>query len=263
MWVMAGPIRGGRIGSFESRNGNCPAFAAVLVTLLLGGETLSAQATLRGRVIDSETGTPLVGAQVSIRSAGTMRTDSAGLFLVTLPAGAARVTIQLLGYAPASHDVRILDGGVVERTFSLDFTGQQLPVVAVRERAAQFMPRYADFEARRKRGVGAFLRWDELTGEKFGSVGDALRSIRGVRIQCDQASFECRAYMARSRNCLPVWIIDGMEAGSFNENTPIRDVYGIEVYRGPGEVPGEYSGSNAACGVIALWTKSRPFRSTP
>ena len=42
---------------------------------------------------------------------------------------------------------------------------------------------------------------------------------------------------------------------SFHENTPISDVYGIEIYRGPGEVPAEFGGSNAACGVIAIWTK--------
>jgi hypothetical protein len=57
-------------------------------------------------------------------------------------------------------------------------------------------------------------------------------------------------------------MIDGTEASSFNENTPIRDIYGIEVYRGAGEVPGEYAGSTAACGVIVVWTKSRPYRST-
>jgi hypothetical protein len=48
--------------------------------------------------------------------------------------------------------------------------------------------------------------------------------------------------------------------GSFHEDTPIRDVYGIEIYRGPSEVPGEFSGSNAMCGVIVMWTKSRPYR---
>ncbi len=98
--------------------------------------------------------------------------------------------------------------------------------------------------------------------KSFGSVGDALRTVRGVRIQCNQQTFECFAYMARSPTCQPVWIVDGQEARAFHENTPIRDVYGIEVYRGAGEVPGEYAGSNAACGVIVIWTKSRPYRST-
>jgi len=156
--------------------------------------------------------------------------------------------------------VRIFASGEQDQVFSLDFTGQTLPAVAVEARAERIMPRYAAFEQRRARGLGAFLRWDQLANEAYGSVGDALRTLRGVRVRCDQASFECHAYMARSPQCKPTWIIDGTEASSFNENTPILDVYGIEVYRGPGEIPGEYSGSNASCGVIVMWTKSRPFR---
>lgn len=83
-------------------------------------------------------------------------------------------------------------------------------------------------------------------------------------MQCNQQTFECQAVMARApRQCPPIWIVDGQEVRSFHENTPIRDVYGIEIFRGPGEVPGEYAGSNAACGVIVVWTKSRPYRLAP
>ena len=213
--------------------------------------------------MDSETGLPIVGAQVSIRKADPVRTDSSGRFEVhSLTAGDAAISIQQIGYLPGQFKIRVNDGGTIEPTFSLDFTGQKLPAVAVQARAELIVGRYSDFETRRKRGIGAFLRWDQLTDEKYGSVGDALRSIRGVRIQCAQETFECFAVMVRSPQCKPVWVIDGMEAGSFHENTPIRDVYGIEVYRGPGELPGEYSGSNAACGVVVLWTKSRPYRSS-
>jgi hypothetical protein len=239
-----------------------PVLAALLV-LSVATESLAAQATLRGRVVDSETGAPVVGAHVTIRRGTPIDTDSLGRFeSADLKVGDADLTIQLLGYAPGTFKVRINDAGVVDKVFSLDFTGQRLAAVAVQARAEQIMSRYADFETRRQRGLGAFLRWDQLTDEKYGSVGDALRGIRGVRIRCNQQSYECFAAMVRSPQCKPVWIIDGMEAGSFNENTPIRDVYGIEVYRGPGEIPGEYSGSNAACGVIVMWTKSRPYRST-
>jgi outer membrane cobalamin receptor len=66
--------------------------------------------------------------------------------------------------------------------------------------------------------------------------------------------------MSRDPQCFPTWWVDGTRVASFHENTPIRDVYGIEIYRGPGEVPGEFAGSDAACGVIVIWTKSRPYR---
>jgi hypothetical protein len=221
-----------------------------------------AQTTLRGRVVDSETGLPVIGANVQVRKNAAIKTDSTGVFVAAdIPGGDAQITITMLGFLPGQFKVHVPNGGVSEKTFSLDFTGQKLPQVVVQARATQMSSRYSDFEARRGRGQGAFLRWDQLTDERFGSVGDALKSIRGVRMQCNQQTFECYAVMARSPQCKPVWIIDGMEAQMFHENTPIRDIYGIEIYRGPGEIPGEYSGSNAACGVIIMWTKSRPFRS--
>jgi hypothetical protein len=235
---------------------------AVLLTAAIGPETGAAQATLRGRVIDSELGHPLPSAAVRIQPGPPpLTTDTLGRFEARgLPAGEAEVTIQVIGYATGVFTVRLPPSGVVEGVFTLDFTGYQLPAIVVQARAELLMPRYLDFEQRRRRGMGAYLRWDDLKAQGYSSVGDALRVVRGVRIQCNQQTFECFAVMARSPRCQPTWWIDGVEVQSFHENTPIRDVYGIEIYRGPGEVPGEFSGSNAACGVIVMWTKSRPFR---
>ena len=241
------------------------ALLAGLVAASIFPDAGEAQAILRGRVVDSETGQILAGAIVTVRRGDTpFIADSLGEFLARqLPGGEMQVRVQCLGYAQSDFRIFIPDSGVVRRDFALDFTGQRLPAVAVRARAEQLMPRYAAFEQRRQRGLGAFFRWDELNKEEFGSVGDALRTVRGVRIQCNQATFECFAVMARAQQCHPTWFVDGMEARSFNENTPIRDVYGLEIYRGAGETPGEFSGSNAACGVIVVWTKSRPFRASP
>jgi len=220
----------------------------------------AAHATLRGRVVDSEFGHPLPGAVVRIRRGpAPLTTDSLGRFEARdLPGGDAEITIRLLGYATHVFRLSIPPAGNVDQSFALDFTGSELPAVVVEARAEQLMPRYVEFEQRRQRKMGAYLRWDDL--KAYSSVGDALRTIRGVKIQCNQQTFECFAVMARSPQCEPTWWIDGVEVHSFHENTPIRDVYGIEVYRGAGEIPGEFAGSDAACGVIVLWTKSRPYR---
>lgn len=238
------------------------ALLAALLAVAIGPEIGAAQATLRGRVIDSETGHPLPGAVVEIQPGpDSLTTDTLGRFEAQeLPAGDAKVTIQLLGYSTSVTSIHLPSSGEVDWVFALDFTGHRLPELVVEARADQLMPRYLDFERRRRRGLGAYLRWDELNRRGYASVGDALRTLRGVRIKCNQETFECYAVMARSPNCEPTWWIDGVEVRSFHENTPIRDVYGIEAYRGPGEVPGEFAGSNAACGVIVIWTKSRPFR---
>ncbi|MGE5744767.1 MAG: carboxypeptidase regulatory-like domain-containing protein [Gemmatimonadota bacterium] len=243
----------------KTRNGG----PVLLAALLAGaGETVTAQATLRGRVIDSELGQAVANATVRIKPGpAPLTTDTIGRFEARgLSAGAAEVTIEALGYQPAVFTVLLGAADTVNGVFPLDFTGYRLAEVAVTARAEQLVPRYLDFERRRNTGQGAYLRWDEIAKKGYGTVGEALRVIRGVRIECDQETFECFAHMARTPYCEPTWWIDGMQVHSFHENTPIRDVYGIEIYRGPGEVPAEFAGSNAACGVIVIWTKSRPYR---
>jgi hypothetical protein len=222
----------------------------------------SAQVTLRGRVLDSEMGTPLPGATVRIgRDSVVHKTDSLGLFVVAgIPGGVTDIRIQMIGFEEGLFRLRLPDSGIIEWPFPLDFNGFMLPEVVIQARAEILQPRYIDFERRRLRKLGAFLRWDDLKKSGYSSVGDALRTVRGVRIQCDQSAYECAAVMSRTPNCHPVWYIDGIQVHSFQENTPIRDVYGIEVYRGTGEIPAEFSGSEAGCGVIVMWTKSRPYR---
>ena len=236
-------------------------FAAAL-TAPLALRTSAAQTTLRGRVIDSEFGNPLAGAVVRVRPGEPpLTTDTLGRFEARdLPAGAREIRIQVLGYALGLFTAYVPASGALEQEFAMDFTGQRLPAQVVEARAQQLSARYADFEQRRQRKLGAYLRWDDLKERGSATVGDALRTIRGVRIQCNQETFECFAVMARTPNCQPTWYVDGVQVHSFHESTPIRDVYGIEIYRGTGEIPGEFAGSTAACGVIVIWTKSRPYR---
>jgi len=234
------------------------AFIAVVTCASWG----SAQVTLRGQVLDSEMGSPLPGATIRIGTDPTVhKADSLGVFEIAgIQGGVADIRIQMIGFEEGLFRLRLPDSGVVQRQFSLDFNGFMLPEVVVQARAEILQPRYLDFERRRQRKLGAFLRWDDLKKAGYSSVGDALRTVRGVRIQCDQSAYECYAVMSRTPNCHPTWYIDGIQVHSFHENTPIRDLYGIEVYRGTGEIPAEFSGSTAGCGVIVMWTKSRPYR---
>src|SRR2546422_6068864 len=206
-----------------------PALLAALATAIAPASG-RAQATLRGRVIDSEMGTPLAGATVRVGNSGPLvKTDSAGVFVAqNVTPGFIAIEVRQIGFEPGTFDIRIPESGVVQGVFPLDFNGFMLPAVVVEARAVALMPRYTDFERRRQRKMGAYLRWDELKKQGVGSIGDALRTVRGVRIECNQATFECNAVMVRTPQCHPTWFIDGVEVHSFQENTPIIDVYGIE-----------------------------------
>jgi len=231
------------------------------LALSLATSAASAQGTIRGKVVDSEMGSALAGATVRIGKNGpVVRTDSGGRFMAqNVTPGVQEIDIRQIGFEEGVFDIRVSDGAVVEGVFPLEFNGFDLPAVVVEARAEALAPRYRDFERRRNLKLGSFLRWDELKNRGYMSIGDALRTVRGVHMQCDQQRFECFAYI-RTPQCQPTWYVDGQEVHSFHEDTPIRDVYGIEVYRGPGEVPAEFGGSNGACGVIVVWTKSKPYR---
>ena len=111
---------------------------ALLVSSLAAGPAI-AQVTgnLIGIVSDSETGAPLVGAQVAIggTNLGNATSGDGRYFINNVPVGTQGVTARYLGYRTTSRMQRILAG----QTMTLDFalTGEILEaeaVVAVIER---------------------------------------------------------------------------------------------------------------------------------
>jgi hypothetical protein len=47
----------------------------------------------------------------------------------------------------------------------------------------------------------------------------------------------------------------GAEPAALDELVDGPDIWAIEVYRSPAEIPTEFNGPNASCGVIVLWTR--------
>jgi hypothetical protein len=227
--------------------------------------------TVVGQVSDRSTRKGIVGAEVinSLDSRATF-TDSIGRFtLVELTPGKGRLIIRAAGFPTATFDVTLPIGDTLVQTIVLDSTAagrsraaQQLPDVPIT--ATRSMgPRYADFERRLKTGRGQYLTADEIDRNRYNSLQEAVRTMRGVEISCGGGG-GCYIKMARApMQCLPEYIIDERVDNTFGPNTAIRDIQGLEVYTGPSDVPGEFAGRNAGCGVIVIWTKSGPTRRRP
>ena len=64
---------------------------------MAGTSTTMAQSVLRGKVVDAETGEPLIGATVSVKNVKVV-TDIDGAFAVKGVSGAKEVSIQYIGY---------------------------------------------------------------------------------------------------------------------------------------------------------------------
>ena len=241
------------------------------VACLMAVRAAAAQhpAILRGFVTDHSTGKPVPGAEVSlIEAKRTTVTDSAGRFQIGgLASGEAHVSTRAPGFAPSRFVVNLVGAGAVERTIELDSTAaarlteaQRLPEVDINASSTPQNYRLVDFERRRQLGRGQYLDEMEIVKSGAYTLLDAVKNMRGVLYECGGGA-GCYIHMARApMRCLPEYIVDGQVMNDFGPTTPIRDIIALEVYTGPTEVPGEYAGRYAGCGVVVIWTRSGPTR---
>lgn len=223
-------------------------------------QTTSGKATLVGFVIAIPGDAPIRGAAVQLDTS-QLRTvaDSQGRFeLDSIDPGTYVLHIRAIGYDEGAWRVRLHPDHVTTHAFSLDQQVVELPGVAVKGRLPLAERRYIDFERRRHTVSGAFFTQEDIEKANPPTLVDILATVRGVQQVCRVN--DCVAKMVRAPpGCYPQYYLDGNESSAyFARLTPPQDIKGIEVYRGSSEIPGEFGGSNSACGVIVIWTKSSP-----
>lgn len=224
-----------------------------------GQVPIPATSGIIGRIFDERTNEVLVDVLIFLDTTRRdIQVSSQGRFVLpNLAPGKHRLEIRAIGYRPHVMELTLAAGQVLERQVAMIFTGDRLPELAVESRNSKLLPRFGDFERRRNTGIGAYITRDEIRARGYMSMGDALRTVKGVRVNCGVV--ECLIHMTRAApGCYPTYYVDGRRARSFAESTPISDVQGIEVYRGAAEMPGEFTGDGAMCGVIAIWTRAAP-----
>ncbi len=245
---------------------------ALFVTLAASTSPVCAQkpdGRLNGAVIDKTTGAPIVAAVVVFLGDGrSALADSTGKFrFENLPSGLLRFTVRAKGFPSGKLLIALAKSETMERQVELDSVtvalvpnnAQPLPKVNV-EAAASLGPRFANFERRRATGAGHYVVADEIEKNGFSNLQEVVRGMRGVTVECG-GGLGCHIRMSRApMQCLPEYVVDDNVDNMFGPNIPVRDIQALEVYTGPTDVPGEYAGRNAGCGVIVIWTKSGPPR---
>lgn len=240
----------------------CCLIAALPLSLApaLLAQTASGKASLVGFVISSPGNAAIPGASVQLdTTAWRTIADSQGRFeLDSVEPGTYILHIRAIGHDEGAWRVRLHPARVTTHSFSLDQQVTELPGVTVNGRIPLSARRFIDFERRRKAGNGAFFTQEDIERANPATLVDILVTVRGVQQVC--LVNDCIAKMVRSPpGCYPQYFIDGnVSTAYFARHTPPKDVKAIEIYRGSAEIPGEFGGSNSACGVIAIWTKSSP-----
>lgn len=244
-----------------------------IVGLLVAVHAATAQKTqsLSGRVVDRSTGNGLAHAEIILASgARSIFSDSAGNFVFAgLPVGVSRLLIKAARFPDVTLYIDLAEGQQLERPIPMDSSAasrdaQALAAVAVTAEAPVVNYRLTAFERRRHSGHGQFRNEEELIRSGAYTLQDVMLPMRGVDVDCSKttpAGDGCKIHMSRApTNCSPQFIVDDHVDEWFGPRTPIRDVVGLEVYTGPAELPGEFASSNAACGVVVIWTKSGPTK---
>jgi hypothetical protein len=252
--------------------------ATILVAgLLLACVTaVDAQVHLHGRVIDDASEEPIAGATVTLVDTRGRRldrrvTDGSGGFHFEIDRGRnVRLLAERVGYRRTTTPPFDLGGYLALRVeVRMDVDAVLLaPLEVIARSRTTPSPTLAGFEARRTSGVGWYLSREEI--QRRGSiqrVSDLLLAAPGLQVS------RRVVFMGRAASCPAQLYVDGFHINrslrstvgrrsvSTSEMFPIDDlvtpdaVEGIEVYNGLSRVPPEFLTPEAACGVVAIWTR--------
>ena len=145
-----------------------------------------------------------------------------------------------------------------EASFVLAPGGVPLAAVRVAGRAMSEIDR-SGFTERRKAGIGTFLTRADIVRLQSVRASDVLRSVPGLQVTRYGTGWTV-ALRRAGANCYPRWFVNGspfqMEPGDLDAMFRPDDIEAIEVYAGASQIPAQFGGIRAGCGVIAVWTRA-------
>ena len=241
-----------------------PVAPLLTASLLLGAtaprvraQSRPASGTIDGLVTDASL-VSLADAAASILGSGIrVVTGVNGRFrILGLPAGQYVIVVHRLGYAPASTVLQVAEGDTLRPSFALARVATVLDTVVVAGRRPSM--RMAEFEDRRKFGLGQFMTEAEIEKRNSVYVSDLLRTFLAVNIAGGRAINPRASYPGRV--CPFQFFIDGVKIPTPGLDTELpspNELAGIEVFASIASVPLQYKtfSGGGFCGVILLWTK--------
>ncbi|MFN2324353.1 MAG: carboxypeptidase-like regulatory domain-containing protein [Gemmatimonadales bacterium] len=249
-------------------------------TMGLAASPLAAQAALRGIVVEEGTNRPLSGVTVMLdRTFQQTITDQSGrFFLADLPLGARAVLFRSIGHIALRIQVTLAQGDTATANVALMSDPFRLDSVTVTAPSnARVNPRLQEFEERRRMGIGFFLDSAYLRRADGRRMSEVLREAPSIRVLPSLEGGSIIRYHAasvrragmRGEVCflsiyldgVPMYRSGGVGGRGFGEPVDLsRDINissldAVEVYASASEVPVEFAGQSADCGVILLWTR--------
>jgi hypothetical protein len=247
-----------------------------LQALLLLFATPAAAQLLRGRVLDAADGKPVPHARISVvtaegRVVARAATSTAGTFSVALRVTEpVRLRADRTGYAPTvTQPVQVglyetLDVDVQMAVEPLRI--EPLTVVGRIQPPRRRSLEVTGFYTRESRGIGRFLRREEIERHANMDVAQVIDRIPGTTrvgsvVVFDRSSTTGILYRTgkgQGALCPPQVYLDGTLVGTSLSLINPEHLEAVEVFQGASQIPVEYNGSAAGCGVILLWSRKEP-----
>ena len=213
--------------------------------------------TVAGVVRARDSGTPISGAIIEIRTLGLRATsDSSGAFRIAgLEPGDVRLNLRALGF----HAIVLVVNVRRDTTSVVDVTIEPVPLPAaeIESGLRRGDERMRGFYQRRDAGFGRFVTRADIDRREVMDTRDLLRGMPGVRLVGSRIQM---ASSMSSPRCMVQYFVDAIHVTGaptdFLSQFRPRDIEGMEVYRGPAETPPEFSRGGAECGVIVIWTRT-------
>lgn len=235
-----------------------------LSLFIQGPSTVQAQSKSRlsGKVIDSETGTPLAGASVTLGSGGKgTNTDVEGRFFIAIETGKKyMLTVTNIGYEPKNiSDVQVTETDPTPLNVSLNKSGTQLQNVVVtasmrRETVASLYQVQKNSSA-----ISDGISSEIIKRSPDRNTGEVLKRVSGASVQ-DNKFVVIRGLSERynvsmlNNSILPSTEAD-KKAFAF-DIIPSSVVDNLVIYKAASpDLPGDFSG-----GAIKVLTKDYPTR---
>ncbi len=233
-----------------------------------------------GRIVDRDTKRAVEAAQVTLVGEAAPRvSDGNGRFSFEgLTPGLYRISVAHLAFEPVEQLLNVPGNRTLEVNFELSADPIELPplvVTALREKRLEIKGFYDRKEIGENLGTGVFLTREDVQRENPMRVTHLLGRLNGIRVECrGTGARDCMIRMTGGSpslsnraefGCMNANVyIDGVRVVRDNQEMPESldnfvlpsEIAGIEVYRGPSEIPAEFGGSVGRCGAIVIWTGS-------
>lgn len=248
----------------------------ILVACFAAGPALAQNATISGQVIDSETGTPLPGATVSVPSISRGdASDVDGNYSFTVPAGTYELVASFVGYETQRVAVSLSAGQTLTQNFALasdlDLLDEVVVTGALSERSI----------GRSEVAVSRINAEDLTEQSKYQDISQLLNGkVTGVNVQPSSGNvgggirFNVRSGGGLNGSGQPLIFVDGVRIddsqvvgfGVGGQGTSAladinpSDIESIDVLKGPAAAA--LYGTDASNGVVIITTKSGQIASS-